>query len=289
MPSRRRIFSLVTGSLLAVVVFTAQAVAVVPAGAVGYDVSWPQCGRALPPDGDAAVLGVNGGRPYTDNPCLAGQYQWAISNRRQIAFYLNTANPGAASQSVNWYAQRTPDAGCSPANEAACAYDYGFVGAQRAFAYARSQTGVASRYGWWLDVETGNSWSGDRGLNNASIVGAVSYLRSQGVPAGVYSTSYQWGLITGGARLDLPSWVAGAGNGAQAASWCVPERTITGGPVLMVQWVEDNLDHNHLCGPLPAALAPAKVAPQANAAAALRALLRLDVRGTLSNLGAPPP
>ena len=43
----------------------------------GYDVSWPQCGRALPSDGDFRIVGVNGGRPYTDNDCLAEQYGWA--------------------------------------------------------------------------------------------------------------------------------------------------------------------------------------------------------------------
>ena len=37
---------------------------------LGLDVSWPQCDTALPELTGFAVVGVNGGRVYTPNPCL---------------------------------------------------------------------------------------------------------------------------------------------------------------------------------------------------------------------------
>src|SRR3954471_18346071 len=40
----------------------------------GVDVSWPQCELDLPAIGAGFVtVGVNGGRPFTANPCLAQQ------------------------------------------------------------------------------------------------------------------------------------------------------------------------------------------------------------------------
>ncbi len=218
----------------AAVVLAVLALQVVGAGAAsasGYDVSWPNCGRALPVDGDVAIVGVNNGRPYTANPCLVEQFRWASAAPHQPAFYINTSNPGTASTSVDWYGQRSPNPACGRADEAACAYNFGFNGAERAFSHAQAVTGAASRLTWWLDVETDNTWSDDVGLNAADILGAVAYLRSQNVPVGIYSTRYQWGRIAGGLRLpDVPSWVAGAPNRAAAPSFCSADRSFTGGP-----------------------------------------------------------
>ncbi|MEW6152916.1 MAG: hypothetical protein AB1673_02850 [Actinomycetota bacterium] len=252
----------------------------------GYDVSWPQCGRALPGDGAFRIVGVNGGRPYTDNRCLGVQYEWA-KGAPAAAFYVNTANPGTATRALDWHAQRSPDPGCSQSNETACAYNYGYNGARLAFAYAQAETGAASNHSWWLDVETMNSWSSDKALNVASISGALAYLRTENVPIGVYSTGYQWGVITGGASMpELPNWVAGARNGEQAATWCGPERSFTGGPVALVQWVQDDLDHNHACLPLPVSTAAApsvRVAP--SLAALLKDVLTLNLPKLLRDLG----
>ncbi len=249
--TRRAVGAMVVASLA---VLTLQVVGATAASASGYDVSWPNCGRALPIDGDVAIVGVNGGRPYTPNPCLAEQFRWASAAPRQPAFYINTSNPGTASAAVDWYAQRTPNANCSRADEPACAYNFGFNGAAWAFSRAQAVTGAASRLTWWLDVETDNSWSDDVGLNAADILGTVAYLRSQNVPVGIYSTRYQWGRIAGGLRLpDVPSWVAGAPNRAGAPAFCSADRSFTGGPVVLVQWVEGDIDHDHLCQPLPVA------------------------------------
>jgi hypothetical protein len=270
---------------VALLVLSAQAAAAEPAGR-GYDVSWPQCGRTLPARADIAIVGVTGGKPYEENPCLAEQFRWARSVAGQAAFYMNTANPGTASRVIDWYGQKSPNAGCSRSDEAACAYNYGYNAARHAFATAQKRTGAAGRHGWWLDVETTNSWSGDHALNLADILGSVAYLRSQNVPVGVYSTRYQWGQITGGARLpDLPNWVAGARDGEQAARWCSPERSFTGGPVLLVQWVQDDLDHNVLCAPLP----PVGSVGSNQLDQLLRDLVALDLGRVLGDLGLAPP
>jgi hypothetical protein len=272
-----------TSTGLAVVVLVAQAAAAGPPGR-GYDVSWPQCGRDLPPQADAAIVGVNGGKPYEVNPCLAQQDRWAKAASKQPAFYMNTANPGPASKVVDWYGQRSPKPGCSRTDEEACAYDYGYGAARHAFTYAQAQTGAAGRHSWWLDVETENSWSGDHALNLADIRGSIDFLRSQNVPVGVYSTEYQWGRITGGARLaGMPNWVAGAGDGDQAARWCSAESSLTGGPVVLIQWVEDDLDNNAVCAALPA-VEPGSAAPN-QLDQLLRDLVALDLGRVLNDLG----
>lgn len=253
--------------------------------AQGYDVSWPQCGDPLPNDGDFRIVGVNGGRPYDPNPCLAQQYQWS-RGAADAAFYINTANPGARSQVVNWYGQRSPNPACSRRDEQACAYDYGYNGAKHAWEYAQAETGAAARHSWWLDVETTNSWSRDRDLNVTVILGAVAFLRERGVPVGVYSTDYQWGVITGGAQMDLYNWHAGAGDGGQAARWCVPSTSFTGGPMVLVQWVEDDLDRNYACAPLPSSSATAAASGQSGLATLLADLLNLNLGKALDDLRA---
>ena len=37
---------------------------------VGYDVSYPQCGKELPVSAAFGIVGVTGGRVYSPNPCL---------------------------------------------------------------------------------------------------------------------------------------------------------------------------------------------------------------------------
>ncbi|HWC11647.1 MAG TPA: hypothetical protein VG455_10525 [Acidimicrobiales bacterium] len=225
---------------------------------IGFDISWPQCGRPFPAAPAFGIVGVNDGKPYTHNPCLGEQALWAAASGLPAGFYVNTANPGVRSRSVDWYAQRSPNPACSRSNEAACAYNYGYNGARHAYAYANSLVDAGPGHTWWLDVETGNSWSAtDKAANVASIVGALDFLGSQEVVVGAYSTRYQWTKITGGASLPtLPNWVAGARNLEQAAAFCA-DRTFTGGPVMLVQWVEGRFDHDFPCPGSDAVLRPA--------------------------------
>jgi hypothetical protein len=204
-----------------------------------------------------------------------------------VAFYMNTANPGTASRVVDWYGQKSPNANCGRADEAACAYNYGYNAAKHAFAYAQAQTGAAGRWSWWLDVETDNSWSSNTSVNVADLMGSIAYLRAQGVPVGVYSTEYMWRRIAGGARLtDVPNWLAGARDGPMAARWCAdPTGSFTGGPLILIQWVENNLDNNHACAPLPIATGPPPTSSKTGLELVLEDLLTLNLPKLLQDLG----
>lgn len=217
-------------------------------GSVGHDISYPQCGRALPGTSSFAIVGVANGKPYTGNPCLASEYAWANSTPGGAGFYMNTANPGPSTTSLNWYAQRSPDPTCAPGRESACAYNFGYNAAAAAMTYAQAQTGRSTNTMWWLDVETENSWSRtDLGANFASIRGSIDYLQRQpGVTVGVYSIRQMWNRIAGGAALGLPNWVAGARNLADARARCSPNFSATGGPVVLTQFVS-GFDMNYAC------------------------------------------
>jgi hypothetical protein len=217
-------------------------------GSIGHDISWPQCGKAFPKGSAFGIVGVTDGKPYFGNPCLAAEFAWAEATPGGSGFYMNTANPGTASTVVNWYAQKSPDAGCSPANNAACAYDYGWNAAANAVNWAQAKTGKAANRTWWLDIETDNSWSAtDLASNFASIRGSVDFLKAQpGVLVGIYSTRFQWTRITGGAQLPLANWVAGARNAAEAKSRCTPDWSASGGPVVLTQFF-GQFDGDYAC------------------------------------------
>ena len=223
----------------------------------GFDISFPQCGGPEPPAAAFGVLGVTGGRAFTGNPCLARQYVWAQTagsgSQPRASFYMNTGNPGPE-VSTHW-----PPVGtampkpCDGSATAACAFDYGWLAAQDAYARARSVAGDgASLAPWWLDVEVANSWSADRASNAAALQGAVAFLRSVNVPAiGIYTAPADWTEIVGEAAasssqlVDLPNWRPGATNRADAPRWC--SRTVTGGKVLFVQYTNGAFDANLPC------------------------------------------
>ena len=213
----------------------------------GYDISFPQCGGAYPANPGFGIVGVGGGRAFTTNPCLASEYRWAASATAPglAAFYMNTGNPGTAGS--HWL-DPGPRACSGASNDRGCAYNYGWNTAAHAFAYASSQAGAsaATSHGWWLDVETANSWSADTSLNTVTIKAARAYLRSKNVKyVGVYSTAYQWGVITGGARIGGPAWAAGAPSAADAPSRC--GTGFTGGSVKFVQYPSGGYDGDYRC------------------------------------------
>jgi hypothetical protein len=213
-------------------------------GLTGYDISWPQCGRANPAADSLAVVGVTGGMPdveatdparhsHDHNPCLGAQWQWAQRNTLSPMVYVNTANPP-----INHTAQD--------------AYAYGFSTALNAYTYA-TQTGVEAAI-WWLDVETGNSWAADQDANFASIRGAFDALHLEGVTVGIYCTAYQWHVIAGSYVLpSAPIWLAGPIDRSHALSACTdPAQRFVGGISWLVQYPRPPFDGDVSCGAIMA-------------------------------------
>jgi hypothetical protein len=128
------------------------------------------------------VVGVNGGRPFTDNACRSREVDWART-RTGVSAYVNIDAPR----------------GGDPAS-------YGRKVALDALARAQ-QAGLRLPV-LWLDVEVLNHWSKDLSYNVDVINGAIRALQSRSVTPGVYSSVPMWQQITGGARLDVPVWVA---------------------------------------------------------------------------------
>jgi hypothetical protein len=205
-----------------------------PSGSFGYDINWPQCKGAhssdtvpLPgapsyPSGTGdytiAIVGVDGWAVGAPNPCLRAEVQWAEAakgtNGAPYDLYMFLNSP-TSSDTID---QQGPDGDCtsfSGQKQASClAYNYGYNSAQLAMSYAASQG--ASSPMWWLDIENdlcGQYWSCDQTLNSLTIQGALDYLHSEKVTAGIYSTAVQWQGITGGyvpSGPQIPIWVAGA-------------------------------------------------------------------------------
>ena len=191
-------------SLAAFLPVSAAAANPLPSGAVGSDISWPQCGGAYPIDPYwFGIIGVTGGHPFSGNDCFGSEYAWAqATGRAQV--YINLDYGLRAKGPLACLAE---DTGCQ-------AYNYGYQGAAWAYDYASQQTGGATlkQSLWWLDVETENYWSDDSVQNAYVIQGALDFLqRKLNKTVGVYSTGYQWGIIAGDfAPPGVPNWVPGA-------------------------------------------------------------------------------
>ena len=227
-------------------------------GDVGLDVSWPQCNDELPASFGFAVVGVNRGRTFSENDCLTAQLEWA---GRGADFYLNTGNPGP-DHSRFWPVGQSEPVACSRRDDDTrdCAYLYGWnaaadgyervLAAHLALGWAdEGADRVPGDATWWLDVETANSWRGDRSLNVATLRGAVDFLESMDVAeVGFYSTPLLWWRVTFGTDdfADYPAWHAGGRTRAGAEDLCERD-AFTGGELRMVQWIENGLDHNLRC------------------------------------------
>ena len=228
--------------------------------ASGYDVSYPQCGGSLPTGAKFGIVGVDGGRVRSANPCLATEDAWARATGAAPAYYLNTGNPGPRVSSYwpNGQALPRPCATSYPANDSVdCAYDYGWNNAQDSWTRAvNAGVPTPELRTWWLDVETGNSWEtlqyGQAAIYQANdlatLQGQRDLLKSKGVQTvGVYSTAYQWGQVVGSAGFDgAPVWYAGTGSLSTATSHC-GTAGFTGGAVTLVQFANNGYDGDVSC------------------------------------------
>jgi len=184
----------------------------------GVDVSFPQCQVELPSEGVGfAIVGLTGGRPAKDQPCLSEQWAWA-QGLNAAAVYVNTE-----------FIAGTPDAGDPAALGRADAFD----GLNRIAA-----AGMPEALPVWLDVETENTWSGTQAQHVAYLNAMLMTFAEAGHPVGVYSTPTLWRRITGGVELDVPTWVAIGRNERSAAERTCSGRGLAGTAPHLVQWVE---------------------------------------------------
>lgn len=238
---------------------------------VGYDVSYPQCGKSLPSARAFAIVGVNGGLSTRANPCLSTQLAWAwksngsVSSQPKAQVYLNTANPGQVIEQVTTWptSGTTPYGDCDGTNSMACSWEYGwerasnsilsfFVPAARA---ARVDSDPA-RYVWWLDVETTNTWQTGStealARNRATLEGMTASIIARGGRVGLYSTNQQWAQIVGNVPsssnlASRPSWLAGSASLSDARSDCGKPALTPGSRVTLTQYIHDGLDRNNAC------------------------------------------
>ncbi len=250
------------------VVVAAQSTPLSPTS-TGYDISFPQCGYAYPSTPGFGVVGVNGGKPFTTNRCLASELTWAKGAvNQQPAFYVNTANGGP--NNGQWPSSQTAPDACAGANSVPCSYDYGWNAARYSFAAALTaesadgatspnQAAIASP--WWLDVETGNAWEVKSNYygptaaayanDTAMIEGEIASLENAGVTSvGVYSTSQQWRAITDASTSNFPSvpaWIPGFGSVAAAQAGCATT-SFTSGRVALIQYGAGSYDGDYNCG-----------------------------------------
>ncbi|MGH7904520.1 MAG: hypothetical protein ACREPA_10435 [Candidatus Dormibacteraceae bacterium] len=224
-----------------------------PAGSVftalahGYDISVPQCGQRSggPSLGAFAIVGVNGGKAFTLNPCFADQWRHRAVTR---FIYLNSGySPGNARRVTSACRHRAETrAGGDPSHR--LAYALGCSTAEDTLGALR-RVGIPAPPIWWVDVENANSWEvQDLALNTASIRGEVDALAATGRPVGVYASFRDWGTITGGWSYPgiTADWVAGKTPRAACAS-----PGFSGAPVWLAQevapWPVPGWDSDYAC------------------------------------------
>ncbi len=201
------------------------------------DASWPNCSLQLP-TAQVGIVGINGGRPFTTNPCLTKE----TLNFKTPSVYVNTAYPGKSYGLRFQYSPRF----CSSVDDVCLAYNYGYNAGLYDVSHTLSQ-GIIANW-WWLDVETENSWNSNTLFNRAALQGildAVSgYAGNKRI--GFYSSLWQWNLLTGNWRNGYPAWV---GTGSKYESVAVKKcatKSFTGGEILLSQFTPD-LDQNYIC------------------------------------------
>ena len=191
-------------------------------GDTGYDISWPECGGAMPPPSSIAIVGVDGGHPFSQNPCLQQETAWAQSATTRAQYMVLDSPIGFTTPHVLEYAYHGPAGDCTATEYACQTFNWGWNAANADLQNAAA--GGATSDQWWLDIElptqgsidpsgpqcyTPNFWICDQKLNSIVVIAATAALTLHGKHVGVYSTRKQWQAITGGLNLGLPTWIAG--------------------------------------------------------------------------------
>lgn len=205
------------------------------------------------------IVGVDSGNPFIStthpgNPCLADEY----AHSPNPALYVNTGYDPIYEQPDHTTAACTTQSQTLITIDAAHqrAWAVGCSEAQKDLAYVTSQ-GIVNKGGWWLDVETGNSWCGQHGvscdlsLNQYSIQGLIDTLLSNNAsPVGIYSNNNQWSAILGTNTVhgQVADWYATGKTTAQAAApYCASAYSFSGDPVKLAQFVSGSIDRDLAC------------------------------------------
>lgn len=216
-------------------------------GQTGYDISYPQGSiSSLPSAFDFLVVGTTNGRAYTDNPYLGTQV--ALAGTKTLSLYMNLNAPVGSTVKGN---TSTPET-CVKGDKLCQARNYGYNAAAHSYVYA--QNNHANSTMWWLDIETGNSWSSSQAINDATIQGAINFLNLKGATVGIYSTQSMWNTIAGSSFIPnqtvntngfVPNWIPGASASSPQVA-C--SSTITAnGQAWLTQYVSGGLDHDYAC------------------------------------------
>ncbi len=185
-----------------------------PFGSPGYDTSSYQCSSAnvVTSNYTFGIVRVTGGRPFSLDSCR--QQLWIQAEyTSQPSLYENVAYSMAYAHQVPSSCATTSLEGYS--GQHLQAWQIGC--AESDFAFNNRPTNLKTAAAWWLDVETGNSWStSNKLLNQAAIDGAVDRLIALNVPVvGIYSYTNAWNQITSGAAFKPANasgaWVAESG------------------------------------------------------------------------------
>ena len=209
-----------------------------PSGALGFDVSWPQCAAPLPAPSTIAVVGINDGTANTFNPCFRTEASWAGLNL-SVYVNVNELNPFIPSQ---W--AHGPAGNCAPGDVRCASYNYGYNSTRGSILMVRSE-GFRPHL-WWLDVEAVNQWSADPGTNAQVVAGALDAIAQSDGQAAIYSTDLQWHEIVGGYRPGVPAWDATGVPLSSPQQWC-SATSFTGGPVYLVQGLAGAFDSDYAC------------------------------------------
>ena len=209
-------------------------------GEKGYDISWPQCGSPMPSAGSFAVIGVNGGAPFSGNLCMMDQYANAPRSAPP-SLYLNTGYLPQYRYLIT--------SGCRHQAHSITGMDIereawaiGCSEAETSIRYAYA-LGASSISMWWLDVEILNKWSQQLNLNRFTLQGAVTRLSQTDLPVGIYSSPAMWLMITG--VLAMPGYLSAIWfAGGSCSRPFLPEVTV---PVWLVQHTFNHLDHDWAC------------------------------------------
>ncbi len=209
---------------------TAHAGAVYRHGTHGVDISYPNCG--VRGTGTFGVVGVNGGRPFSFNPCLRGEYA-RYAHSSSSALYLNTGFE-------HWYTHAISPECAASRHRRGLAYAVGCSEAATSVRHL-AQMGLSEPRVWWLDVEPSNVWSGNRALNTSVLRGMMDYLdRFTSAVVGFYSLSSWWNSITTRWKTTAPEWIP-------SRTRAVCPNHFSAGPVWLAQGGGARLDLDVAC------------------------------------------